>query len=112
MCLIAWTKKVNLHTILHVIYTSRHKHDGHSTLLGNILPADQIQSNLRHVMEDNSPPPTHPLGYLTSENRDTWAAARDNLLASGMFLINYVSGAPVGYLFHRFWLYYQVTESS
>ena len=53
------------------------------TCLGNILPASQIMSNLKYIMEDTSPKPSHPLGFLTSENRDVWAGARDRLLANG-----------------------------
>eukprot|EP00058_Branchiostoma_floridae_P012610 XP_002598098.1 hypothetical protein BRAFLDRAFT_85684 [Branchiostoma floridae] len=46
---------------------------------GNIKPAAELHACLSHILSDTSPPPSHPLGYLTAENRDTWAALRQKL---------------------------------
>ncbi|KAA0198976.1 hypothetical protein HAZT_HAZT010762 [Hyalella azteca] len=38
---------------------------------------------MAHIAADTTPRPAHPLGYLTSENRDTWAKVRQELVAAG-----------------------------
>ncbi|XP_061430953.1 carnitine O-palmitoyltransferase 2, mitochondrial-like isoform X1 [Lethenteron reissneri] len=52
---------------------------------GSILPAARIQERLRRVMAeaDAAGEPSHPLAYLTGENRDTWAGLRQHLLELG-----------------------------
>ncbi|NWY29885.1 CPT2 palmitoyltransferase, partial [Pheucticus melanocephalus] len=50
---------------------------------GNMLKPSEIQAHLKYILSDNSPAPAFPLGYLTSENRDTWALLRKNLLDNG-----------------------------
>ncbi|KAK2543146.1 Cpt2 [Columba livia] len=42
-----------------------------------------ITAHLKYILSDNSPAPAFPLGYLSSENRDTWALLRKNLLDNG-----------------------------
>ncbi len=49
---------------------------------GNILPAAEIQAHLKYILSDNTAPPEYPIGYLTSENRDTWASLRTQLLST------------------------------
>ncbi|KAI8497228.1 Carnitine O-palmitoyltransferase 2, mitochondrial [Branchiostoma belcheri] len=46
---------------------------------GNIKPAAELHAYLSHILSDQTPPPSHPLGYLTAENRDTWAGLRQKL---------------------------------
>ena len=67
---------------------------------GSILPVSQIMSNIKYIMEDKSERPSHPLGYLTSQNRDVWAQTRDNLLASGELVRP--SSSDAGYEMHEF----------
>ncbi|XP_010862457.2 carnitine O-palmitoyltransferase 2, mitochondrial [Esox lucius] len=50
---------------------------------GNLVKPDEIQAHLKHILSDPTPAPAHPLGLLTSENRDTWAKLREKLLAAG-----------------------------
>ncbi|XP_062994892.1 carnitine O-palmitoyltransferase 2, mitochondrial [Elgaria multicarinata webbii] len=50
---------------------------------GNIVKPSEIQAHLKWILSDNSPIPAHPLACLTSENRNTWATLRQNLLDSG-----------------------------
>uniref|UniRef100_A0A8C8B3A0 Carnitine O-palmitoyltransferase 2, mitochondrial n=1 Tax=Otus sunia TaxID=257818 RepID=A0A8C8B3A0_9STRI len=50
---------------------------------GNMLKPSEIQAHLKYILSDNSPAPAFPLGYLSSENRDTWALLRKNLLDNG-----------------------------
>lgn len=50
---------------------------------GNIVKASEIHSHLKHILSDASPAPEHPLGYLTSEDRNTWALLREKLLNNG-----------------------------
>ena len=67
---------------------------------GSILPVSQIMSNIKYIMEDKSERPSHPLGYLTSQNRDVWAQTRDNLLASGELVC--LGSSDAGYEMHEF----------
>ncbi|XP_074524076.1 carnitine O-palmitoyltransferase 2, mitochondrial [Halichoeres trimaculatus] len=50
---------------------------------GNLVSPSEIQSHLKYILSDQTPEPAFPLGVLTSENRDTWAGLRDNLIAAG-----------------------------
>ncbi|OWF48755.1 carnitine O-palmitoyltransferase 2, mitochondrial-like [Mizuhopecten yessoensis] len=50
---------------------------------GHIESPDKIMAHVQYILQDNQPPPEFPLGYFTAENRDTWAAYRDQLLANG-----------------------------
>ncbi|NXA48357.1 CPT2 palmitoyltransferase, partial [Nothocercus julius] len=50
---------------------------------GNMVKPSEIQAHLKYILSDNSPVPAFPLGYLSSENRDTWALLRKNLLDNG-----------------------------
>ena len=51
-------------------------------LAGNILPPAEIHSHLQYILNDTTTPPEHPVGYLTSENRDVWASLRQQLESS------------------------------
>lgn len=48
---------------------------------GDIVPTATIYQNLKHIVEDPSPPPKFPVAALTTENRDTWANIRRALQA-------------------------------
>ncbi|KAG9460880.1 hypothetical protein GDO78_018963, partial [Eleutherodactylus coqui] len=50
---------------------------------GNIVKASEIHAHLKHILSDSCPAPEFPLGYLTSENRNTWALVRQKLLDNG-----------------------------
>lgn len=50
---------------------------------GNIVKASEIQAHLKYILSDTTPAPEFPLGYLTSEQRDTWALLRQKLLENG-----------------------------
>ncbi|XP_023932320.1 carnitine O-palmitoyltransferase 2, mitochondrial [Lingula anatina] len=50
---------------------------------GMIVSPTEIMSHLQYILSDTRPPPDYPLGYLTAENRDTWAVVRDKLLDAG-----------------------------
>ncbi|KAM8888732.1 carnitine O-palmitoyltransferase 2, mitochondrial [Synchiropus picturatus] len=50
---------------------------------GNLVTPAEIQSNLKYILSDQTPAADHPLGVLTSENRDVWAGLRQKLLAAG-----------------------------
>ena len=50
-------------------------------VLGHIVPTATIYQNLKHIVEDPSPPPNFPVGVMTTENRDTWANMRRALSA-------------------------------
>lgn len=51
------------------------------SVLGDIVPTATIYQNLKHIVEDPSPPPKFPVAALTTENRDTWANIRRALQA-------------------------------
>ncbi|KAM9478271.1 carnitine O-palmitoyltransferase 2, mitochondrial [Salvelinus alpinus] len=50
---------------------------------GNLVKPAEIQAHLKHILSDPTPAAAHPLGLLTSENRNTWARLREKLLATG-----------------------------
>ncbi|CAH1784275.1 unnamed protein product, partial [Owenia fusiformis] len=52
---------------------------------GNIKPASEILAHIKYVLNDNAPVPApgKRVGVMTTENRDTWAKVRDDLLAAG-----------------------------
>ncbi|XP_045616740.2 carnitine O-palmitoyltransferase 2, mitochondrial isoform X1 [Procambarus clarkii] len=50
---------------------------------GNILPPNHIHACISHIAKDQTPPPKYPIAILSSENRDTWAACRTELVAAG-----------------------------
>lgn len=50
---------------------------------GNIVKASEIQAHIKYILSDNSPAPAFPLASLPSENRDTWALLRQELLDNG-----------------------------
>lgn len=53
--------------------------------LGNIRPAEDIMANLQYILADKSDAPSHPVGYLTTENRDVWSSVREKLASAGLF---------------------------
>lgn len=55
---------------------------------GNLVKPAEIQAHLKHILSDPTPAAAHPLGLLTSENRDTWARLREKLLATGNGKVN------------------------
>ncbi|XP_076363624.1 carnitine palmitoyltransferase 2 isoform X2 [Tachypleus tridentatus] len=50
---------------------------------GNIFPPSHLYSCLAYILTDNHPVPTHPVGVLTTENRDQWATVREMLKDAG-----------------------------
>ncbi|XP_029939584.1 carnitine O-palmitoyltransferase 2, mitochondrial [Salarias fasciatus] len=50
---------------------------------GNLVSPAEIHSHLKYILSDTAPAAAFPLGYLTSENRDVWAALRDQLVSAG-----------------------------
>ncbi|KAI0230258.1 Carnitine O-palmitoyltransferase 2, mitochondrial [Lamellibrachia satsuma] len=50
---------------------------------GNILPGEEIQAHLKYIMSDRSVQPDHPLGVLTTADRDTWTSLRQQLEDAG-----------------------------
>ncbi|XP_067893336.1 carnitine O-palmitoyltransferase 2, mitochondrial isoform X2 [Heterodontus francisci] len=54
---------------------------------GRIKKASEIQAHLKYILSDPRPPPEFCLGYLTSENRDTWTLLRQRLLETGNSLV-------------------------
>lgn len=47
--------------------------------IGRPVPCQIIHKQLQGILADDSPPPTHPLGYLTSLDRDQWAEIREEV---------------------------------
>ena len=43
------------------------------------VPCQILYRQLQGILEDQTPPPTHQLGYLTTLNRDRWARVRQEL---------------------------------
>lgn len=51
-----------------------------SRLSGSIVSPADIQANLQYILNDNTPRPDTPVGYLTAENRDVWANVRTKIV--------------------------------
>ena len=52
-----------------------------------------IYACLKYVQQDPVSPAPHPIGYLTSENRDTWANARSLLMERNSGQIDAIDSA-------------------
>ncbi|KAM5149093.1 carnitine O-palmitoyltransferase 2, mitochondrial [Mantella aurantiaca] len=50
---------------------------------GSIVKASEIKAHLNYILSDKTPAPEFPIGYLTSDDRNTWAIVRQNLLDNG-----------------------------
>ncbi|KAM8930616.1 carnitine O-palmitoyltransferase 2, mitochondrial [Pelodytes ibericus] len=50
---------------------------------GNIAKASEIQAHLQYILSDASPTSEFPVGFLTSEERNTWAVVRQKLINNG-----------------------------
>ena len=52
---------------------------------GHPFSIKDLEATLERVVQiaDSSPPPLLPLGYLTTNDRESWAQAREELLSSG-----------------------------
>lgn len=50
---------------------------------GNILPPSHIHACVSYIANDPTPAPKHSIAILSSENRDTWAKCRSELIAAG-----------------------------
>nr|ATJ44576.1 acetyltransferase 11 [Helicoverpa assulta] len=50
---------------------------------GNLLSPQEILGNLAQIMNDNTTAAEHPLGILTTQNRDVWAKQRTHLESTG-----------------------------
>lgn len=46
---------------------------------GQPVPCETIYHQLQGILADETPPPSHPLGYLTALNRDKWARLREEV---------------------------------
>ncbi|KAI5636156.1 choline/Carnitine o-acyltransferase domain-containing protein [Phthorimaea operculella] len=50
---------------------------------GNLLSPTELLGNLSKIMNDTTPKAEHPLGILTTQNRDEWAKQRCHLAETG-----------------------------
>ncbi|KAG7201978.1 hypothetical protein KM043_004673 [Ampulex compressa] len=50
---------------------------------GDIYAPKDIAAYLKQILDDNRPSNTHPVGILTTSERDKWASARSHLLKIG-----------------------------
>lgn len=61
-------------------------HRGHAYKLrcindeGNPLSVAQLKQGLQEIVSDTRSPPSHPVGYLTTMKRDSWAKLREEML--------------------------------
>lgn len=50
---------------------------------GNIIEPSKLLSRLNYIINDTRPQSEHPIGILTSQDRDVWASQRHHLLQVG-----------------------------
>jgi carnitine O-palmitoyltransferase 2 len=50
---------------------------------GNIFDPSYIYANIKYILSDDRPPAEHPVGLLTTQDRDIWASQRHHLLQMG-----------------------------
>lgn len=50
---------------------------------GNIVTPEVMLGRLKYVLSTSAPPAEHPVGVLSAENRDTWAALRQHMVNTG-----------------------------
>lgn len=60
---------------------------------GEFIPEAQILGGIKAILADQSPKAPHPVGILTTENRDKWAAIRDELYAGNKKAVDDVDSA-------------------
>ena len=58
-----------------------------------MLPPGDIHACLKRIQQDTTVPPSHPIGFLTAENRDVWANARGLLLTDNKQQIEAIDSA-------------------
>jgi len=58
-----------------------------------MLPPGDIHACLKWIQQDTTAPPSHPIGFLTAENRDVWANARGILLTDNKQQIEAIDSA-------------------
>lgn len=56
---------------------------------GVMLNEDQLMNNLQYILNESTHPADDPIGILTSENRDIWGSAYNELI-KGYLLFNFV----------------------
>lgn len=61
--------------------------------IGSMLAARDIHACIKYILQDPVTPSQHPVGYLTSENRDTWAEARRWLMENNSQQIGEIDAA-------------------
>ena len=49
-------------------------------LSGNILPVSVLKGSLESILNDDSAVATHPVGVMTSQERNQWAEIRDHMI--------------------------------
>ena len=52
-------------------------------IAGNLVDETEILAHLQYILSKSDPTPSHPLGLLTTADRDTWTKARIQLLNAG-----------------------------
>ena len=63
------------------------------SLPGNMLNPRDLYACIKYIREDRAAPSEHPLGYLTAENRDTWANVRRLLMEHHSQQMNAIDSA-------------------
>ena len=51
----------------------------HTVPSGRPVPCEVLYHQLQGILADETPPPSHPLGYLTCQERDKWAELRGDV---------------------------------
>lgn len=51
--------------------------------IGNILEPQLLLSKLQYILKDDTVPSSHPIGVLTTSERNNWANLRNHLIKLG-----------------------------
>jgi hypothetical protein len=56
---------------------------------GNLVDELEILAHLKYILSLNEPRSEHPLGVLTTADRDTWTRSRIQILNAGKSLLGF-----------------------
>ena len=66
-----------------------------------LVPAQHIEEQLHKIVESSPSKAQHPVGVLTTENRDTWHGVRERLIAGIIIIMVELLASHLQITFYR-----------